>query len=65
MNRLRTTQVVNGRSFTRVKDPRLKEAKEQTKHYVDLTPYIVEEYVDQYSGLQADIKVQVGQTILR
>lgn len=65
MNRPRLNHVVNGKTFTRVKDPLLKQAKEATKHYVDLTPHLLDGYVKHHDELRSDIKLQIGQTIFR
>jgi len=65
MSRLRTTQIISGRSFTRVKDPNLKRAKEETKHYVDLTPHLLNGYVKNHDSLRSSIKLQIGQTVFK
>lgn len=65
MNRRRSTQRVNNRYYTLVRDPRLPDAKEETKTFPDLSLPILNSYIDHYPDLKSDIKVQVGQTVFK
>lgn len=65
MNRRRSTQQVGGRFYTLVRDSRIKDAKEQTKTFPDLSLPLLSRYISNYYDLKSDIKVQVGQTVFK
>jgi hypothetical protein len=65
MNRKRSTKKVDNRYYTLVRDPRLADAKEETKLFPNLSLPLLNSYVDHYHDLKSDIKLQIGQTIFK